>query len=876
MSPCLSSSELEDLVAGRLSDERHAVFDAHVQNCASCQAALEALDEPQDAFFSAVRELATLAVSSASRPLEQQIDRLKSLQWVGDLPFSSNGSDALVDSTLGDFRIVRQVARGGMGIVYEARQISLGRRVALKVLAFAGLLDPRRMQRFQNEVRAAASLEHPHIVPVYSGGADRGVYFYAMRFVDGPNLAEIIEQLRDRRVSAPGASARARQTVTIPGSASTIRDGSAVGGSEGARPAGCLDQMKGDVGPRNGTLSLPTWVAATPPVGTDAIGSRVGVAVPRDVWDRLDAEHIRSVVRLVIDAARALDYAHERGVVHRDIKPSNLMLDADGVLWITDFGVARIETDPTFSATGEVLGTLRYMSPEQALGKRGVVDHRSDIYSLGVTLYELLTLTFIFSDVPDHVVLAKIASEDPPSPRQLNPAIPIDLETIVLKAMSKEPGERYPTAEEFAVDLECFCEGKKIKAQRRGLADRLARWLRRHPAGLGMVVTAMTALLVMALGFATYSALLRRTVHERDESNARLKVANVEAANALQESRQQVYAQDIEHAARAIAAEDVSQASNLLARHVPQNGESDLRGFEWYWLRGRSTGTGRTMHVSQKPVYDAEYSPDGLRLATGGADGVLSVFDTRTGSEILRVKTGQIEINGSVFAPDGKTIATSGDDSTIRLWDALDGKPRLRISGPKGGQPHSLLFTPNGRQIVTTWDDPVIRIWNAQTGALEGELVDPTKRVTQIALTPDGKTLASGGNDGTARLWDLGTRKCSRVLQVGEGRCLAVAFSPDAKLLATGYFDRTVRVWKCSDGMTALAGRLRDGMHDVCFLPTGDGVLAADSGGTIHMWQVPQEFGPPPVDNQSHGLLRNLERPVGREHCPLATPCRSD
>ena len=849
-----------------------------MQNCASCQAALEALDEPQDDFFSAVRELATLAVSSASRPLRQEIDRLKSLQSARDLRFSSNGSDPLVHNTLGDFRIVRQVARGGMGIVYEARQISLGRRVALKVLAFAGSLDPRRMQRFQNEVRAAASLEHPHIVPVYAVGSDRGVYYYAMRFIDGPNLAEIIEQLRDRMVPAPGARARARETATMPGSAATIPDRSSVVGRECVWSSGCLDPTTGDLGPRNGSSRLPPLKAATPPVGNDEIGSFWGAALPQDASTRLDAEHIRRVVRLVIEAARALDYAHERGVVHRDIKPSNLMLDAKGVLWITDFGLARIETDPTFSATGEVLGTLRYMSPEQALGKRGVVDHRSDVYSLGVTLYELLTLTPIFPDLPDPVVLAKIAAEDPTPLRRLNPLIPVDLETIVQKTMSKEAAERYATAVEFAADLEHFCNRKRIKAQRPRVADRLARWLRRHPAGLGVVATVVVALVVIAAGFATYSAHLNMANIETANALRESQESGERADRALQESRQQVYAQDMEYAWREMEGQDLSLASNFLARHVPRNGETDLRGFEWYWLRGVLRGTGPTLHVSPKPVYDVEYSPDGLRLATGGADAVLRLFDTKSGRELLRVPTGQTEVNAVAFSPDGKTIATTGDDGTIRLWEAQDGQPRLRIEGPRGRHAFSVLFTTDGRQLVSTANDPLIRIWNTQTGELEAELrnSDGNDSVTQIALTRDGKTLASGSEDGAARLWDLPTRTCRRVLRVQEGSCLAVAFSPDSRLLVAGYSNRTVRLWKCADGTTAQIGLLRDALHDVCFLPTGEGVLAADGGGTIRKWRLTRDFGPPPstnltafssiVSGQPDGSIARWKRHLGAIH----------
>jgi eukaryotic-like serine/threonine-protein kinase len=911
MSLCPLRTELEELIAGRLDAERHRELDAHIAACPSCQATLETLAEPQDAFLSAVHELATLAVHSASPPLQQAIDRIKLLPHVGDAASAVQASNAFVDHTLGDFRIARQVGRGGMGIVYEAQQISLGRKVALKTLPFAGLLDPRRLQRFQNEARAAASLEHPHIVPVYAVGVDRSVYYYAMRFIDGPNLSEIIDQLRRQAQLTPSAGGNAASTMTLPPAVKAAVAAHRIGGTPApeSRQNGS-DRQASD--PEDGdeldSDSLQLWADDTSPIAAAPTedGAPPG---PADRSELLGPKHIRRVARHMIEAARALDYAHERGVVHRDIKPSNLMLDTNGVLWITDFGLARIEADPTFSATGEVMGTLRYMSPEQALGKRGVVDHRSDIYSLGVTLYELLTLTPIFPDEPDPVVLAKIAAEDPTPPRQLNRSIPVDLETIVLKAMSKEADERYATASEFADDLTLFLEQRKIKARRRGLADRLARWLRRHPAGLGVVGTAVIALLLMAVGFASYSAVLRQTIKERDESNAQLKVASIKAADALRESkesgeradralresRQQIYAQDIEQAGQAFATEDVSLVSNLLGRHVPRGGESDLRGFEWYWLHSRSLGIGKTIQLSKKPLYDVQFSPDGKRLAAGGADAVLYVLDAPTERELLRVPTGQGEINASVFAPNGKIIATSGDDSTIRLWNARDGKPVLCIKGPKEAQPHALLFTRDGRQIVSTWDDPVIRIWDAATGALAGELKANTLNVEQIALAPDGKTLASAGqdgvgegvpgNDGTARLWDLATRQCRRVFRSRDGRCLALAFSPDAKLLATGSRDRTVRVWKCGEGTSAVAGRLRDAMHDVCFLPDGDGIAAADGGGTIRVWKLPHDFGSKPEtgstafssipDGQSDKSIAGWQRHAGPIHRLMPDPLRN-
>jgi hypothetical protein len=304
MVPCPAQSELIELIAGRLSRERHEVLDEHVRACAACQAILETLDEPHDVCISAVRELAHLAMSQARRPVQHVIDRLCSLPAAQADPHSSSQFDSplLGERTLGDFRILRLVGRGGMGMVYEARQISLGRTVALKTLPFAGLLDPRRLQRFQNEARAAASLEHPHIVPVYAVGVDRGVYFYAMRFLDGPNLAEIIDQWRGPAAGGSIAPRITETTATPPGAiAGQVPPPGANGGgieetpeprqngASGRDPGlrGRRDQDPGPHGRRE--PSQPGWAQGTACVAdgsTASFARRVGHAMDPRSWMR--------------------------------------------------------------------------------------------------------------------------------------------------------------------------------------------------------------------------------------------------------------------------------------------------------------------------------------------------------------------------------------------------------------------------------------------------------------------------------------------------------------------------------------------------------------------------------------------------------------
>ena len=383
------------------------------------------------------------------------------------------------EKRLGDFRLLREIGRGGMGVVYEAQQISLGRRVALKVLPFAAVLDSKQIARFKNEAQAAAQLDHPNIVSVYAVGSDRGVHYYAMQLIDGQPLDRAVEDLRKTSLSGQGC------VETTAGSPDTVDDAQDQEDAYYAANHSFLTQLSTDKG-----------------------------------------RYFRAVMRLGIQAAEALQAAHEFGVIHRDIKPSNLLLDGEGKLWVTDFGLARCQSDKALTCTGDLIGTMRYMSPEQTRGQSALVDQRTDVYSLGATLYELLTLEPAFPGDDGPELLRRLAEQDPRPLKQLQPKVPTDLQTVVHKAMARRREERYTTAQELADDLRRVLEGKPTVAKPPTVADRLAKWTRRHQ---GLVIAAVSVFLLAAIGLASATVLIAGE-KVRAEENAQKADRNFRSA----------------------------------------------------------------------------------------------------------------------------------------------------------------------------------------------------------------------------------------------------------------------------------------------------------------------------------------------------------
>jgi eukaryotic-like serine/threonine-protein kinase len=738
---------------------------------------------------------------------------------------------------LGEYRILREVARGGMGIVYEAVQESLGRHVALKVLPFQSLADARQLERFDREARAAAMLHHTNIVPVFGVGEHEGVHFFAMQFIRGQALDSVLHELRCRRRAEANGSG-------------DFADGpAALGGCKGspnqtATLAGGLmtGRFPGDVGApavRAAAAEGPPPPAVPPrltPSGsggpmTEVFGARSG-------WDsRSDMPYFRSVARVGLQVAEALEYAHGQGVLHRDVKPANLLLDTEGTAWVTDFGLAKADGSDDLTGPGDLLGTLRYMAPERF---RGLSDPRSDVFSLGLTLYEMATLRPAFAAPERAQLIERMLHHEPPRPRTIDRRIPRDLETLILKAIAKEPGRRYQTAGELAEDLQRFLADRPIRARRSNVAEQFGRWCRRNPwlAGANIAAAVLSTMLAIGSTLAAWTFRDQRDQIGRNlgyiqesetKSSERLFESLTAQASAKRRSRQmgqrfdsldalaqastiarelKLPAQRLDplrdEAIACLALADMQLTGRVF--HQPPGAiaatfDPTMTRYAWRFRDGTiqvrrvadDEEIARFRARGDREVHVFGFSPDGRYLATMNNPGfALTVWDIEQGTACVN-DPGPATGSSGIFSPDSRRIALSHLDGELLVYDLATGHHSRLWHGP--GPAQDLAFGPDGAQIAVIYNEtkPSCQIIEAGSGKLVRSIPLPIS-TEAVAWSPDGTTLATPCHDGKIYLWDAATGTRRAIL---EGSTLGVraAFHPAGTLLASSGWDGQQRLW---------------------------------------------------------------------------------
>lgn len=633
----------------------------------------------------------------------------------------------------GDYELLEELARGGMGIVYKARQASLNRLVALKMIVRGQLATSHDVARFRAEAEAAANLDHQNIVPIYEVGEYDGQQYYAMRFIDGSPLNR--------------------------------------------RPRG-------------------------------------------------DA---RSEAQLVATIAHAVHFAHLRGLIHRDIKPSNILVDQAGVPNVADFGLAKrlSGSGADLTVSGELIGTPRYMAPEQAGGRKDLTV-AVDVYSLGVVLYERLTGRTPFTGDTVLDILRQAREHEPPRPSSIIPGLPRDLETICLKCLDKAPDKRYATADAVAEDLERWLRGEPIVARPVGQWGRVTRWCKRNPAVAGLIAATLALLLVAAfggIGFAIYQQ----------------RVANTE----------RTLRQDVQKA--------LDESKNTLVRHHVANGlrlveERDLFGSLVWFARALELDHGDVSRehahrvrlaavLRQCPklvqlwafegsVQQAEFSPDERTVLTvSGTD--VTLWDRRTGEGAFPPLKHMNAVKRAAFSPDGKLIVTACEDGAARVWETSSGRmigAELRHDAPVNGA----AFSPDSAFLVTTSDDKTARRWSVESGKQVGPACMHDGPVTAPSFAPDGRrflTTSEGFNVCTAWVWDAATNiLVTRSPAHQDDGSIGAAFSPDGKRVLSFYSSDIKAAW-IWDGGTGkeTTPRLAPGQDivDASFSPDGKWVVTA-------------------------------------------------
>ena len=721
------------------------------------------------------------------------------------------------DANFGDYEIIEKIGQGGMGVVYKARHRPLNRIVALKTIR-ADQSEGEALQRFQTECEAAATLQHPGIVPIFESGEVDGRLYYSMPFIDGVDLHQMVTD------------------------------------SSGLTP----------------------WEAA---------------GIMRDVAD-------------------AIQYAHGRGVIHRDLKPRNVLIDSNRNPRVADFGLARlVEREAGLTETGRVMGTYQFMSPEQACGVTRTIDAASDVYSIGATLYFLISRRAPFEGSDPIELRRQILQDEPLSPRTLNRDVNRDLETICLKCLEKVPGRRYESAMAVSVDLQRFLNHEPITARPVSRIERIRRWCLRYPAR-SLAALAVVVALLSSVGLAVafcFQKELSATNEKLSTSNRALESVNsklVAVQSQLKRKNQKMvsvnrelddalarekhlrslrekslYFQRVTLAYSALRENDVVSALQHL-----EGCSHKFRGWEWHFVNRQCRTSEKSWRAHADKVRDVAFVNSSKHIVSVGGDGALRVWDAESGKLQKTIVENRINILDLDVSSDGKVLATAARDSKVMLWRISDWSRIATLSDDDEASLVSVSMSGNGSIVAAGTSDGRVLIWSdikkptkyveftigtsesdpvrvaflnnpdhvlccVKSGKSEIWSVSGQKRIKRIrrgittvqniGIQPHGDLVALAAMDGTVKLWNQKSREIETSLNGHEKPVFRVRFSPDGRLLACASGDKTVSLWDVTtwQKLGVIRGH-RKRVYSVAFSKDGQRLVTCGSDRTVKLWAL--------------------------------------